>query len=61
MTLFVQELQVPHPFFPAEHWRQTVQERWEEGCNQLVDISKFWCALSVARTGTPSANAKLKD
>lgn len=41
MTLFVQELQVPHPFFPAEHWRQTVLKYKNDGKKDAINWSTF--------------------
>lgn len=41
MSLFVQELQMPHPFFPAEHWRQAVLKYKREGKKDMINWSSF--------------------
>ncbi len=41
MNLFVQELQVPHPFFPSEHWRQAVLKYKSNGKKDAINWSAF--------------------
>lgn len=41
MNLFVQELQMPHPFFPAEHWRQAVLKYKSDGKKDAINWSAF--------------------
>ena len=41
MSLFIQELQVPHPFFPAEHWRQAVLKYKRDGKKDAINWSAF--------------------
>lgn len=41
MSLFVQELKTPHPFFPAEHWRQAVLKYKREGKKAMINWSAF--------------------
>jgi len=41
MSLFVQELQRPHPFFPAEHWRQAVLKYKSDSKKDAINWSAF--------------------
>lgn len=41
MTLFVSELLQPHPFFPAEHWRQAVLKYKQQGGTDPLNWAAF--------------------
>lgn len=41
MSLFVEELKTPHPFFPAEHWRQAVLKYRSNRNTDAINWSAF--------------------